>query len=97
MAGNLLFTKDERTELISLLKTLRSAAGPAVTRTEEKKIYSCLKAAAANGDIVRDVFGINPILSSFRTALIAHEEIGLSTTASLPSFFTPVSRTTAMP
>lgn len=77
MAGNLLFTKDERTELISLLKTLRSAAGPAVTRTEEKKIYSCLKAAAANGDIVRDVFGINPILSSFRTALIAHEEIGL--------------------
>ena len=77
MAGNLLFTKDERTELISLLKTLRSAAGPAVTRTEEKKIYRCLKAAAANGDIVRDVFGINPILSSFRTALIAHEEIGL--------------------
>lgn len=77
MAGNLLFTKDERTELISLLKTLRSAAGHAVTRTEEKKIYSCLKAAAGNGDIVRDVFGINPILSSFRTALIAHEEIGL--------------------
>ena len=77
MAGNLLFTKDERTELISLLKTLRSAAGPAVTRTEEEKIYRCLKAAAANGDIVRDVFGINPILSSFRTALIAHEEIGL--------------------
>lgn len=77
MAGNLLFTKDERTELISLLKTLRSAAGHAVTRTEEKKIYSCLKAAADNGDIVRDVFGINPILSSFRTALIAHEEIGL--------------------
>lgn len=77
MAGNLLFTKDERTELISLLKTLRSAAGNAVTRTEEKKIYSCLKAAAGNGDIVRDVFGINPILSSFRTALIAHEEIGL--------------------
>lgn len=77
MAGNLLFTKDERTELISLLKTLRSAAGPAVTRTEEKKIYRCLKAAAANGDIVRDVFDINPILSSFRTALIAHEEIGL--------------------
>lgn len=77
MAGNLLFTKDERTELISLLKTLRSAAGHAVTRTEEKKIYSCLKAAASNGDIVRDVFGINPILSSFRTALIAHEEIGL--------------------
>lgn len=77
MAGNLLFTKDERTELISLLKTLRSATGNAVTRTEEKKIYSCLKAAAGNGDIVRDVFGINPILSSFRTALIAHEEIGL--------------------
>lgn len=77
MAGNLLFTKDERTELISLLKTLRSAAGNAVTRTEEKKIYSCLKAATGNGDIVRDVFGINPILSSFRTALIAHEEIGL--------------------
>lgn len=77
MAGNLLFTKDERTELISLLKTLRSAAGHAVTRTEEKKIYSCLKAAAGNGDIVRDVFGINPILSSFKTALIAHEEIGL--------------------
>lgn len=77
MAGNLLFTKDERTELISLLKTLRSAAGHAVTRTEEKKIYSCLKAAAGNGDIGRDVFGINPILSSFRTALIAHEEIGL--------------------
>lgn len=77
MAGNLLFTKDERTELISLLKTLRSAAGHAVTRTEEKKIYSCLKAATGNGDIVRDVFGINPILSSFKTALIAHEEIGL--------------------
>lgn len=77
MAGNLLFTKDERTELISLLKTLRSSAGHAVTQTEEKKIYSCLKAAAGNGDIVRDVFGINPILSSFRTALIAHEEIGL--------------------
>ncbi|WP_288146583.1 RelA/SpoT family protein, partial [Xylanibacter caecicola] len=77
MAGNLLFTKEERTELINLLKTLRGAIIPTVTHEEEKKIYNCLKAAADNKEIVRDVFGMNPILSSFRTALIAHEEIGL--------------------
>jgi len=77
MAGSLFFTKDERIEVVNILKTLRTADGLEIKREDEKKIYHNLKAAAERGDIGRDVFGMNPILLSFKTALIAYNEIGL--------------------
>lgn len=77
MAGNLLFTKKERTELVDILRELRKAEGITITREEEKKIYHNLKGAIERNDIKRDVFGLNPILLSFQTAYIAHNEIGL--------------------
>lgn len=77
MADYLLFTKEERTEVITILKTLRSVSGLSITRDDEKKIYNIIKNAVENKDITRDVFEMNPILQSFQTALIAQEEIGL--------------------
>lgn len=77
MADNLLFTKKETTELVGILKKLRTAEDIKITRKEEKEIYHNLKDAIERNNVRRDAFGLNPILLSFQTALIAHDEIGL--------------------
>lgn len=77
MAGNFLFTKEERRDVIRILRELHSVDSLSITGDDRRKIYNNLKAAAENNDIVRDVFGMNPILLSFQTALIACREIGL--------------------
>lgn len=48
-----------------------------MTKSDELKVFQSLKQAIIQKRIQRDIFGLNPILSSIQTALIAIEEIGL--------------------
>ncbi len=77
MDRKLVFTQKEKAEVLDVLKRLRSANGYALTRADELQVFRCLANAVAAGNIQRDIFGLNPILMSLQTALIAVEEIGL--------------------
>ena len=77
MDNKLTFTSNEKTLVLNTLKDIRQAKGYVLTREEESKVFNCLKNAISDNRIPRDIFGLNPILSSLQTALIAIEEIGL--------------------
>ena len=83
MNEKLIFTDDERQEADALLHSLRQHLGENMQDDDEKKINEYLNKAVEGGKIHRDVFGINPILHSLQTAIIAVEEIGLRSDAVL--------------
>lgn len=83
MNEKLIFTDNERQEADALLHSLRQHLGENMQDDDEKKINEYLNKAVEGGKIHRDVFGINPILHSLQTAIIAVEEIGLRSDAVL--------------
>lgn len=83
MNEKLIFTDNERQEADALLHSLRQHLGENMQDDDEKKINEYLNKAVEGGKIHRDVFGINPILHSLQTVIIAVEEIGLRSDAVL--------------
>lgn len=77
MDNQLVFTQKEKLMLTDLIKNLRSAKGYALTRKDELCIFEHLRKSIVNNEIQRDIFGLNPIILSLQTALIAVEDIGL--------------------
>ena len=77
MDGNFFFTDIERRETIRIFKQLKDAVGDTLHSDDEKKIIENFRNTFENGQLHRDVFGLNPVLSAMQTALIAVEEIGL--------------------
>ena len=77
MDNKLVFTQKEKLMLTDLIKNLRSAKGYALTRKDELCIFEHLRKSIVNNEIQRDIFGLNPIILSLQTALIAVEDIGL--------------------
>ena len=71
------FTLEEIEETKQLLGQLKSAIGETLNANDEAQLREQLTQAIANGKIQRDVFGLNPVLQSLRTAQIAVDEIGL--------------------
>ncbi|MCR4773458.1 MAG: RelA/SpoT family protein [Prevotella sp.] len=71
------FTPEERRELVALAFSLRHAISEALTYDDVKKLRAHLDNAMENGQIHRDVFGLNAILFSMQTVKIAVDEIGL--------------------
>lgn len=71
------FTLEEIEETKQLLGQLKSAIGETLNANDEELLREQLTQAIANGQIQRDVFGLNPVLQSLRTAQIAVDEIGL--------------------
>ena len=71
------FTLEEIEETKQLLDQLKSAIGETLNANDEAQLREQLTQAIANGQIQRDVFGLNPVLQSLRTAQIAVDEIGL--------------------
>ena len=72
-----IFTDEERTQIFTLLKQLCSQLGSSLHEGDEEKIRGELQKWMNSDCIQRDVFGLNPILQSLHTALIAVEEEGL--------------------
>ncbi|WP_333679666.1 RelA/SpoT family protein [Prevotella pectinovora] len=77
MDNKLFFTNNEKSQVLEAIKELRNSQNYVLTKSDELKVFQSLKQAIIQKRIQRDIFGLNPILSSIQTALIAIEEIGL--------------------
>ncbi len=77
MDKKLVFTEKEKTDFREIVNKLRGANGYALTKDDEINIFRHLRNAIDENRIQRDIFGLNPILLSMQTALIAIDEIGL--------------------
>ncbi len=77
MDKKLVFTEKEKTVFREIVNKLRGANGYALTKDDEINIFRHLRNAIDENRIQRDIFGLNPILLSMQTALIAIDEIGL--------------------
>ena len=77
MDKKLVFTEKEKTDFREIVNKLRGANGYALTKDDEINIFKHLRNAIDENRIQRDIFGLNPILLSMQTALIAIDEIGL--------------------
>ena len=61
----LTFTQDEKKTAIGLARKLRASVGGLVSRDDELNVFKYLKAAINGDSVVRDVFGLNPVVSKF--------------------------------
>lgn len=71
------FTSEERAEALQLQALLRERVGDSLLADDEQKIRAHLSAMLAQQQVNRDIFGLNPILQGFQTAVIVVDEIGL--------------------
>ena len=71
------FTTEERADILRLYTELKDRVGDSLLPGDEQKIRSYLSEMMAHQQVMRDVFGLNPIVLSFQTAMIVVEEIGL--------------------
>ena len=71
------FTPEERAEALRLQALLRERVGETLQADDEQKIRAHLSAMLSQQQVSRDVFGLNPILHGFQTAMIVADEIGL--------------------
>lgn len=73
----MIFTNDEKQEILSLVRKLRASIGSLLKEGDEGKLFKYIKNELRGNNVSRNVFGLNPILLSLQTAQIAVEEIGL--------------------
>ena len=71
------FTEEEKAELLEMSEQLRQQMGDEYREEDAEKVRDQLESDLQENKIKRDVFGLNPILMSFRTALLELEEIGM--------------------
>lgn len=71
------FTASEREQALELYGKLKDVVGPSLRPDDERKIRNFLSEQMERNLLRRDVFGLNPIITSLQTALIVADEIGL--------------------
>lgn len=71
------FTQEEFRTSVKIIQYLRTAIGSSLENHDEQKVRKYIHQAIVAGHVHRDVFGLNPILTSLQTAQIAVDEIGL--------------------
>ncbi len=71
------FTTEEREQAITLYGEVKELIGNTLEDGDEANIRHYLMQAIGTGQVNRDEFGLNPILTSLQTARIVVEEIGL--------------------
>lgn len=71
------FIPQEKAEALQLRRLLRQSLTDCLMVDDENKVKHYLYTAMASDIIQRDVFGLNPILESLRTAQLAASEIGI--------------------
>ncbi len=71
------FTPEEVRTSVKIIQYLRTAIGSSLENHDEQKVRKYIHQAFVAGHVHRDVFGLNPILTSLQTAQIAVDEIGL--------------------
>ena len=73
----IIFNNEETQRLKTLLVQLGEALGDAVTVRDKELTKQYIGNAIREGSISRNIFGLNPVVLSLQTALIAVKEIGL--------------------
>ena len=71
------FTPEDFRTSVKIIQYLRTAIGSSLENHDEQKVRKYIHQAIVAGHVHRDVFGLNPILTSLQTAQIAVDEIGL--------------------
>ena len=71
------FTTEEKENTLALYQQVRDMISDTLIEGDEGRMRNYLMNAIENHQIHRNVFGLNPILLSFQTALLVVEEIGL--------------------
>lgn len=89
MADRFEFTHQEKAASLLLYSTLKEKIGPSLLPDDEKKIRGHLADSVKKNLIKRDVFGLNPVLFGFQTAMIVVDEIGLKRDAVLAILLHP--------
>ena len=77
MEERLIFTEEEKAETLELLHLLRDKIAATLHEGDEAKMHACMRKLLENREIQRDVFGLNPLHQSMKTAMLAVEEEGL--------------------
>ena len=89
MTDKFTFTPEEKDETLKLQLWLKGQIGASLIEGDEEKIRHHLMHKIENGQVRRDIFGLNPILLGFQTARIVVEEIGLRRDAVLAILLHP--------
>ena len=89
MTDKFTFTTEEKDETLKLHLWLKGQIGASLIEGDEEKIRRHLMHKIENGQVRRDIFGLNPILLGFQTARIVVEEIGLRRDAVLAILLHP--------
>ena len=89
MTDKFTFTSEEKDETLKLQLWLKEQIGASLIEGDEEKIRHHLMHKIENGQVRRDIFGLNPILLGFQTARIVVEEIGLRRDAVLAILLHP--------
>lgn len=71
------FTEEERATLKDVAQQLKRLVADDINQEDEENLRRQLESEITDNKIKRDVFGLNPILMSFQTALLEVEEIGM--------------------
>ena len=74
---NIRFTPEERILARNLVATLRQNLGNSLRADDERTLWQLFKEQMRTGQLQRDVFGLNPVVSALQTAQLAFEETGL--------------------
>ena len=77
MTEKLEFTTEERQQALALYDQLKNRMDASLSPDDEQLMRRQLDCAISAGLTHRDAFGLNPIVTSLQTALLAVEEIGL--------------------
>ena len=77
MEDKFIYTEEERLLSDQLLEELKGLLEPLFAESDLPKLRKHLDESVINNEIQRNVFGLNPILCSIQTAIIAVRDIGL--------------------
>ena len=77
MTQQIIFTPEERKLAVRLMQEIKDAIGNELLPGDEERMRQLLTSTIDEGNLQRDVFGLNPVVSALQTALLAIEEEGL--------------------
>ena len=77
MEMKLIFTQEEANAARKIIGELRTALEGTLNQDDESALWQCFKQSVRSGQVVRDIFGLNPLLQALLTASVAVEDTGL--------------------
>ena len=77
MTDRIHFSNEERNLAFELYNSLKEQIATSMESGDEAKLRNHFTKAIEEGQVQRDVFGLNPIITAFQTAHLVVEEIGL--------------------